>query len=141
MKSNDFPDNYEIEDEDLAAIETLAPLNTPKSQISSFTRGNNRKILLPYNKLSERPKHLTLKSPISVFSQRSESEPPMRKIQIKLTETRKSEPISKTPPTSSDMNDNPRIKYENYIFHGNIVNNCYYSGIGYGKGGIQKDLQ
>lgn len=111
-----FSDEFEINDEDLAKIDNLdQPEVLNSSPTPSFTTANNKKIVIN-NRQSTLPTHFLTKPPIKIFSKKSETKQPQNE-----TATHASEQIPKF------LSTNPSVVYENCVFHGNIVNNFYYS--------------
>ncbi|XP_077260513.1 uncharacterized protein LOC143896488 [Temnothorax americanus] len=131
---DDFHEEFEVDNDALAELEKLIPPEEsilpkeptlPKKLIlpgqskqspTFFYAGSKRKIVVNANSESIKPTHFMNKPPISVVHCQKENKPTERDNQASdLTSTH-----------SAKIKDSS-IKYENCVFHGNIVNNFYYS--------------
>ncbi|XP_066585168.1 uncharacterized protein [Prorops nasuta] len=112
---NNFTDDFEINDEDLAAIDKISQSPAP----SSFATANNKNMFTNCDK-ERRSTHFTTKPPIKVFPERSVIKPLQ---QSNKTIEKESQVLS----TNPAFNQIPQNKYEKCVFHGNIINNFYYS--------------
>lgn len=93
---------------------------------------------------TSQPCHFLNKPPISVFSDEKENQPPKKKVKIEqlynpssdlhspstsninITNKPNFESTSSKNENKQFTNKNPNVKYDNCVFHGNIINNFYY---------------
>ncbi|XP_043283219.1 uncharacterized protein [Venturia canescens] len=169
LESDNFFDDFDLDDDTLAAIDKSFASEKPKSSLPSFTTGNNEEIIITSNLETVQPCHFLKKPPISVFSHGKENQPPEKRFKVQqlnnannnvkavftstnfVTNQQKSESTfsknetkkltSETTSTNFKTNEmvpestsvekitskNPNVKYENCVFHGNIINNFYFS--------------
>lgn len=120
--SSNFSDELEINEEDLAKIDELDRVEVPSTPIPSFTTANNKKILVDHNRQPTLPTHFLRKPPIKIFPEQSENKPVETESHINERNQ-----IPKFMPTNRTGHENPTIVYQNCVFHGNIINNFYYS--------------
>ena len=152
---DNFSDNFDLDDDPLTAIEHSFVSEKPKSLLPFFTTANNKEINITTNPQTARPSRFLRKPPISVFSRGKENEPPLKKHKVQeisiaknnqesvststniVTNKQKSEStstnnktnelVSESTSISSITSKNPNVKYENCVFHDNIINNFYFS--------------
>ena len=141
LDCNNFSDDFEMNDEDLAAIDKLNQSEVPRSPTPSFTTANNKKILITRNKQSTLPTHFTAKPPVTLIYKGSENKPPLRIRKLIEAETHTSEQTLESLSTNPAFNNNTCNKYENCVFHGNIINNFYYSCIDHDNFEKKKNMQ
>lgn len=140
--TDEWDDVFENIDFDELEVIPSGQLNEPKVPESlaaepQFTTAKNKKISIPCNKKPTAAQHFSLKSPVRVYFNTSQFQSPIKK--SKIEEKKTVEPILqpclqpsleqvKNTDLNSDLNKNSSVKYENCVFHGNIINNFYYSG-------------
>lgn len=133
---NDFSGDFEINEQELTAIEQLNQSTAPeKSPAPSFTTGSNRRIFEPCDGQSKLAGHFTAKPPVKVVFKGSEKELPLKKSKTAQDITHTNAPSSQSFPDqeientndiTSAFTKNSSVKYEKCVFHGNIINNFYY---------------
>lgn len=118
---NDFADDFQINDQDLAKIDQLHQSEVPESSAPAFTTAKNKKVLVSL-KRSTLAKHFTTKPSISVSFKGSENEPPLKKSKMN-EETNILQPVNSADQeaqnntdVNSAFNENSSIKYENCVF-------------------------
>ncbi|XP_044585641.1 uncharacterized protein LOC123265787 isoform X2 [Cotesia glomerata] len=132
-------DNFCLDDDTLAAIDNSFGSEKPVSLLPSFTSANNEKIIINSDVETAEPCHFLKKPPISVFSHDKENQPPEKKMRVE--QIRNANSNVKSASTSTNFvtsqqkfksiealsSKNPNIRYDNCTFHGNIINNFYFS--------------
>ncbi|XP_043475054.1 uncharacterized protein LOC122506797 [Leptopilina heterotoma] len=130
----DMFENFDVTDEELNTIDKLNKPKVPESSAPYFTTANKKKIHIPRDRPSKSAEHFTSKPPLRLSFHTSQNEPPSKKIKIAESETSRQTLQStmdhqeKNINLISAPNKNSFVKYENCVFHGNIINNFYCSG-------------
>lgn len=124
LHCDDFSDDLVIDENDLDEIDKLDQLKVPESLIPSITTTRNEKIVTTNDNRQIPPTYSTKKPPVSVFSTEKEKKPPLKRMKKEKPKTHTNEQFSECLSTNSSF-QNSSIKYENCVFHGNIINHFY----------------
>lgn len=137
FSSDDSSESFEFDEEQVAAIEKSNDESSAASHEASFANGKNEKIVLP-SKKSIQPQNFKSLTPVKLsfgnLKNQDSSLAKKRKLQGDKTTFNVPNQQSLLLPSDSleknnDINLDPKktsgIKYENCVFHGNIINNFY----------------
>lgn len=122
VNSDDFSDDFIINEDDLVKIDKLSQLSTPEPPVTSIITRTKKKVLTEYNKQSTST-HFITKPPISVFAEKLVNEPPLKMRKNDENNTYSNKLSSECLSTNLNLN-NKIMNYQNCIFTGNIVSNC-----------------
>lgn len=129
---NDLFLDLEIDEQELIAIDILNQTEKTDEQTPHFTTARNAKILVPNNKEAKVAKHFTTKPPVKIVFEKSQSEPPSKKMKLADGKANMKEQTLQAQldeQGNGEMNSafkpNSHVKYNNCVFHGNITNNFY----------------